>query len=777
VFPLRGNFINVRENEHKAMTKNKEVQALVDILGLEYHKAYDTQAKRNRLRYGRVLVMADQDTDGSHIKGLILNFFHYFWPSLLHATHLSPFLWQFITPYIKAIPTSSSSSSIHSKGTVGNHGPNGEIWFYTEPEYNAWKDLQSGKSSKYRIKFYKGLGTSTSAEAKQYFCRYEDHIIPFQYTGQQSDQALELVFGQGREGDRREWIRQHRPDTYVEYKKEGLPIETFVDTEYQLFSVYTVMRSIPMLMDGLKPSQRKILYGSFMRQLGQSVNHECKVAQLGASAANITAYHHGEEGLGKVIIQMAQDFVGRNNVPLFFPSGQFGTRKSGGKDAASPRYTHTYFQPYTRTLFPAQDDGLLFREKEDDKLIEPSWYAPIVPVGLCNGSYGMATGFKTDIPCFHPLEIIEVLQRMLHEHPDLSSSYTTPASTFFDETKRTHGHLVPWYVGFRGSIVQHQDQKETTTTTTSSAEPSFVVRGSLEIQDPPADDILAEHKDVSSSVSMVLIIRDLPVKQWTQPYREYMEHRSEWKSTIDFFEEMNGEYDIIIHIGLNEKGAEKVRQLQAKDQTHGNDSQGKRSALYTALGLESQIQYRQLYAFNCDGLLCKYQDPYDMMAAFVPTRLWLYEKRRQALLEEHQVSVDKLNNVVSFLEHVINGSIELRGRTKQDLIRELRERQFRPNSAGNNEDGFDYLLRHNLWTLTREHMEKQYEQKQKAEEKYEALRNTTAVQLWQRELSQLHAQINDHIQYRWSLVLDAKGDGIPKFTPKKRSRARSSTKA
>ena len=106
-------------------------------------------------------------------------------------------------------------------------------------------------------------------------------------------------------------------------------------------------RSIPCVVDGFKPGQRKVLYSCFKRNLVK----ELKVAQLAGSVAELSAYHHGEASLMSTIINLAQNFVGSNNINLLLPIGQFGTRLHGGKDAASPRYIFTALSPLTRLLF------------------------------------------------------------------------------------------------------------------------------------------------------------------------------------------------------------------------------------------------------------------------------------------------------------------------------------------------------------------------------------------------------------------------------------------
>lgn len=75
VFPLKGKPMNVRDATSAAVAKNEEIQNLVDIMGLKFGTVYDASNIKS-LRYGHLMIMADQDSDGSHIKGLIINFVH-----------------------------------------------------------------------------------------------------------------------------------------------------------------------------------------------------------------------------------------------------------------------------------------------------------------------------------------------------------------------------------------------------------------------------------------------------------------------------------------------------------------------------------------------------------------------------------------------------------------------------------------------------------------------------------------------------------------------------
>ena len=210
----------------------------------------------------------------------------------------------------------------------------GNIEFYSLVTYEKWK--ASNSTDGWNIKYYKGLGTSSAAEAKEYFKELAKNTVSYEYNGEKSTAAMNLAFNKdsGAADKRKLWLKKYDRDVFNDTDKRTITFNEFVDNELIHFSNYDIIRSIPSVMDGLKPSQRKILYCAFLRNLVK----EIKVAQFSGYVSEKSSYHHGEASLQGAIIGMAQDFVGSNNLNLLLPNGQFGTRLLGGKDASSPRY-------------------------------------------------------------------------------------------------------------------------------------------------------------------------------------------------------------------------------------------------------------------------------------------------------------------------------------------------------------------------------------------------------------------------------------------------------
>uniref|UniRef100_A0A4W4H3W9 DNA topoisomerase 2 n=1 Tax=Electrophorus electricus TaxID=8005 RepID=A0A4W4H3W9_ELEEL len=444
VFPLRGKILNVREASHKQIMDNAEINNIIKILGLQYRKNYSDPESLKTLRYGRLMIMTDQDQDGSHIKGLLINFIHHNWPSLLHHN----FLEEFITPIIK----------------VSNKKQ--ELSFYSIPEFTEWKEKQSNIKS-WKVKYYKGLGTSTAKEAKEYFSDMARHRIPFKYSGPADDEAITLAFSKKKVEERKEWLTNFMINRR-QRREHNLPEVCLLSHHAHLngstLSICMVKRH------RLKPGQRKVLFCCFKR----NDKREVKVAQLAGSVAEMSAYHHGEISLMMTIVGLAQNFVGSNNLNLLQPLGQFGTRLHGGKDSASPRYIFTMLSSLTRLLFPAVDDNLLKYNYDDNIRVEPEWYIPIIPLVLANGADGIGTGWASRLPNYDVREIVTNVHRMLDGEEPLP--------------------MLPSYKGFKGTI------EEVTTN-------QYMNSGEVAIID-----------------STTIEISELPVKTWTQVGSTYKEN-------------------------------------------------------------------------------------------------------------------------------------------------------------------------------------------------------------------------------------------------------------
>ena len=447
VFPLRGKPRNVRDATIKQVTENEEFSNLKKILGLQHGKVYNSLRD---LRYGRLMIMTDADLDGSHIKGLVLNMIHVYWPQLIGLG----FVVSMVTPVIKA----------------------GKTWFFTE---EAFRDASTSAGP---VKYYKGLGTSTSAEAKEYFKQIDKLTVGFS-TDPHLTESMTLAFSKSQADDRKEWLAKHMasPPKGIPYGSvKTLTVTDFIHRDLANFSAEDIKRSIPHVADGLKPSQRKVIYACLKKNL----TADMKVAQLAGYVAEQTAYHHGEASLQGTIVNLAQNFVGANNLNLLEPSGQFGTRLAGGKDAASSRYIFTRLAPWTKNIFDPNDNAVLKYVTDDGQQVEPEFYVPVVPMILMNGAEGIGTGFSCYVPPFNPEAIKQNILCALDQVPMVP--------------------MKPYFKGFRGKMTKTKDH-------------TWVMEGVVEKE------------------GTQIHVTELPPGKWIQDFKEHLEDLVE-KNVIQKYE-------------------------------------------------------------------------------------------------------------------------------------------------------------------------------------------------------------------------------------------------
>lgn len=447
VFSLRGKLMNVHGMSPKRAMESKEILYLIQILGLDPCRTYDAESVA-QLPYKHLVGFTDQDDDGNHILGLLLNVFKTFFPSLLDAS--PSFVLRFATPLVKA----------RVSGGAEHH-------FFSMASFLSWRAQQ--RDATVSAKYYKGLGTSTNQEAKDYFRAFDRHKITFLWTGEQCREAIDVSFNPKRSGERKSRLETLDRDAHVDYSLESVPIWEFCNSDLLQFSFADNMRNLPSAMDGLKPSQRKVLF-TMLRQ-----KSEIKVAQAAALTAHATAYHHGEDSLMQTIVSMAQRWVGANNINLLEPKGQFGDMHNKRTVHAAPRYIFTQANSVARALFRKEDDAVLKYAEDDGKTIEPIYYIPIVPTVLINGAEGIGTGWSTSIPCFLPEDVIKA----------------TKAHILGEEIPQ----LIPGFVGFAGRI----------------------------FPDPPDQSSTFACEGVYQLSGDTIIITQLPPGRWTEAYKEWVQ--------------------------------------------------------------------------------------------------------------------------------------------------------------------------------------------------------------------------------------------------------------
>mmetsp|Transcript_33371 Transcript_33371/g.74997 ORF Transcript_33371/g.74997 Transcript_33371/m.74997 type:complete len:1397 (+) Transcript_33371:148-4338(+) len=700
VFPLKGKPLNVRDATHAQIMKNEEIMNLVEIMGLKFGTTYSEENIKS-LRYGHLMIMADQDHDGSHIKGLIINFIHHFWPSLLDVPG---FLQQFITPIVKCTKGKKSET------------------FFTLPEYNEWKEGTGDDARGWSIKYYKGLGTSTSNEAKQYFSNLESHVIEFNRLStdipdeddddvgeeegasipRSGDDLIQRFFS--KKFDKKQWMKRGDKASYIDYSeagRRGLQYSELFNKEIRAYSTYDVDRSLPHVFDGLKTSQRKVLFACFKKKL----KNEIKVAQLAGYIGEHSAYHHGEMSLNGTVIGMAQSYCGSNNINLLYPSGQFGTRRMGGKDHASARYIFTRLEKITRTIFHPDDDALLTYLNDDGLSIEPEFYMPVIPMLLVNGCQAIGTGWSSTVPQFSPREIISNLRKMIRK----------------EDPEEMH----PFNSGWMGELE-------------CNSKGGYKFKGKIRRKN-----------------ETTLVITELPVGKWTQDYKMFLEGlmASDEEKERDIEEALENHTDTQISFT--------IKALSDKLDVFEESKDG----LLGKFKLVQNRTFSNMQAFDRDLKITRYENSMEILRTFFTNRMVYYVARKGFLLDRIGRELSILKNKARFVEEVCNEELVVSNRKRKELLHDLKERGYDlfPKDEKKRDDeedddeasveesasdadlakGFEYLLGMKIWSLTHERAEELRRQRAEKADEVDELNATSPEQLWSNDLDAIDEALTE----------------------------------
>lgn len=654
VFPLKGKIMNTRVQSQAKINKNEELKNLKEILGLVHGKEYENV---NDLRYGKIVILTDQDVDGSHIKGLLINWLDTEWPSLLKLG----FVKSLLTPIVKVFKKQGGKTLSKS--------------FFTISEFEKWK---KGPSDGYgNIKYYKGLGTSTEKEQKEAFQDYDKKIVSYIFDEDAPMKMME-AFDKGLADVRKEWLLNYDEDNIIKQAEKNVNITDFVSKDLIHFSQSDIIRSIPSMIDGFKPSQRKIIYAALKRN--RSNKGETKVSQFSGYVSAETDYHHGEMSLNAAIVKMAQTFPGSNNIHLLTPSGNFGTRLKGGKDQSQPRYIFTNIEPLSKKIFHSDDNKILDHQYSDNLQIEPEWFMPIVPMVLINGAKGIGTGFSTEILQYDLKSITEALKCLMD--------------------KKSIPELTPSYRGWEGEV----EKIVTGVTEEKEEKVSYVFKGKYEVDQK----------------NKTITVTELPLYEWTESYKEFLINlenaKKEKKSFyINKFKYISSTANIYFKIYFDTEMFKKVMKDPLKH-----------------LRLTKKVATGNMYLFNEENVITKYDTIDDIISSFYRLRLKFYQKRKENLIHEKEKKTRELKMKYLFIKYVIEGKIKVMKTKKKDVEEQLKELKF-STSGGS----YDYLTGLPIYSLTLDNAKKIEDEYKKSNEELIELKKLNIKTLWKRELNEI----------------------------------------
>ena len=646
------------------------------------------------------MIMTDQDHDGSHIKGLIFNIFQSMWHELYE---ISGFLTSMLTPIIKA-----------------TNNKNDVIEFYNMSDYERWSETDIAKNGSWKIKYYKGLGTSNDQEAKEYFKNMKK--VTYMYD-ENADEVIDLAFNKKRADDRKLWLQNYNKDNVLDYSKLNVDYKSFVDKDLIHFSNRDLQRSINHICDGLKESTRKIIYACFKRRL---YTNEIKVAQLSGYVSEVSAYHHGENSLQQAIVGMAQIYVGTNNINLLNPNGQFGSRCQGGQDASSARYIFTLLSKLTRLIFKEEDNAILNYQDDDGQQIEPEYYVPIIPMILVNGGIGIGTGYSTNIPQFDPSELINICKiicnvikmsgAVVKSVEDLETINETINILEINE-------ITPYYLGFKGNIIKAEKN-------------SYISKG--------------VYRWINDST---VEITELPIGTWTEDYKEMLENMiTNGLNNLKYIENHYTSKNVkfILHFNTSVK-----------------DNMADNFDVLFKLQSSKNLSINNIHLFNKDGAIQKYDTAVEIIKEWAETRILKYFERKNYQIKNLEKEAKVLSNKMRFILDVIAGNIQIMNKKLKEITERLIELKYPPINTGSEDVGeelgekeekavddvvdsninykhYNYLLKLPISQLTYDRkviLEKEYNE---LDEKLRNLKNTNIEDLWLNDLSELEKEWDEH---------------------------------
>ena len=666
VFPLKGKLLNTKDISQLKINNNVEITNIKKILGLETGKQYsDIESVKKHLRYGSIRFMTDQDLDGSHIKGLCINLFHSQWNDLIKVENFLGFM---NTPILKA-----------KKGKR-------EVEFYNESKYEEWKK-KNNNGKGWKIKYFKGLGTSSAKEFKKYF--KDKKMVTFKYEDEKCGDAIDKVFNKSRADDRKVWLENYNKDSVLNTEQKQISYEDFVDKEMKHFSKYDCDRSIPNMVDGWKISTRKILFACFKRNL---VN-EIKVAQLAGYTSEHSGYHHGEMSLIKGIIGMAQEYVGSNNVAILMPNGQFGTRLMGGKDHASERYIYTQLNSISKLIFRDDDKEILSYNDDDGQLVEPEYYLPIIPFVLINGGKGIGTGFSYEGLSYNLIDVAKYVINKI-------------------DGKKKNIELEPYYENFTGTIIKNYKSNK-----------KYLIKGKYEI--------------ISCDT---IKVTELPIGCWTTDYNDFLESlmtdktksgkkkKPLIKKKTDLCTDVQVEFVLKFYPGV-------LSSLLSKQyDEHIN-------MLEKTLGLTTTKSTTNMNLFTEKHKLKKYNTVYEIIDDFMKVRLKGYNLRKAHQIKKLEYECKLITNKARFILEQCDDVIDLRKKKKADVIEILKERGY---DVMNDDEEYKYLRTMKIEQVEMENVEKLLKEKESKLSELDTLRNTKITTIWKKEIMELIKQFKKY---------------------------------
>lgn len=711
--PLKGKFLNVTKASTLKYSDNKVITSIKQIIGLREGVDYTLDHNVETLRYGFIILTVDADDDGMHIMAHLLNFFREKFPGLLKRNMIG----YLRTPIVKVFKNNKITHR-----------------FFNQNTFEDWSKNEKNKNG-LMVRYYKGLGTSNDKDieddlihAPTIICFYDDECV----------KNFNIAFHEDNSEERKKWIEKWRDVSQVDdivsvnvsdiTKDKELvdaqDISQFLNRELVSYSVASLFRAIPSEYDHLKESQRKALYSALVYfnydpKKGKSI----KTGRFANKAADMSHYHHGEKSLTDTIIKMAQDFTGSNNFGYFKKDGQFGTRADGGENAADARYSETHLTWWVPFVYQKEFIELVEKRRVDDEEAEPLWLPGVIPMGIVNGTNGIATAFSTSTPSHNPLDVIKWYKKRCNGED------TVP--------------ITPWFDGYEGKMeIVDRTKGEKTIITEDEILPTDInterplSSPTRRVKDIEDDDqgvdrenlaIFRHAKDSKYTLRTygkyevtkfhkndgpVITITELPIKTWIGRYRKWIESELHKKGTERLIFDM-------VDNSTTEKPYFEI---------HWNSRL--KEFNYSTLHLIRNFGISNITLIDHYGFPTKYESIEDVMEKYYVNMIKHYEYVRMKRIDCEKEKVQTLSNKIKFIAAVLKKDIVLLRAKEEEIKQKMKELKI----------PFEIYDKSKSRDFSQESIDKYQKMIEESKERLSLAEKTSSQQIWLEKLEILEKE-------------------------------------
>lgn len=448
IYDLGGVIINSRKQtknitggnifRNKKLDDSKKIQMIINIIGLDYNKKYNSIAEIKQLNYGKRLIIAtDQDTDGvGNIFSLVLNLIEQFWPNLIKFGYVC----RLSTPVVIARLTSSRAvPSIFGKN-------NEDEYFYMEEDFEHWLsrreemcltnnlDITKSKAG-YTIQYFKGLGRLEKDDIEFIFERLEEFIVVMKYTPKERE-IFDIYYGTDTNGRKVELSTTTLAKSGKTLSGGSMSCSEHLRTFSKMYFFDKIERNLLNPIDGFNSARRKAV-ATLQTTTSDKLK---KIFVMGGDVTSKMHYHHGDVSINGCLSGMAQCFRGKHVIPLLIGKGQFGSLEEGD-DIASARYVEGKpNKTIIDLMFPRIDNAFLNYMYDEGEQSEPEYYIPIIPLSLLQNYSSPGAGWKLESYARDYKQVFNNIRRKLDNNDIMKMELYDPwkdSKVFMEDVKRS----------------------------------------------------------------------------------------------------------------------------------------------------------------------------------------------------------------------------------------------------------------------------------------------------------------------------------------------------